>query len=150
MKSRKIKMKMCSRGVSFSALIILTLISRPLFGQDQALESVPTEEVKSLRDPFNPMVEQVTMPIYDFGQNARADSLYSDLIKVKVLALGESANSEKSAFLRLPEGEVIIVKEGEWFTIQSSDLKITPITIVEISSAKLVVLVDQRSKFILR
>lgn len=121
-----------------------------LLGAGVHIQAQEVTDAAPLRDPFNASLEQVGMPIYEFGGGGSGNSVYSDLIKIKVLALGENDSGDKRVFLQLPKGEIISVSEEEWFTIQGTDLRITPITIKEISDSRLVVLVDKRSQFILR
>ena len=134
------------------AVCFVFLLGIGLYVQAQDITNAVDEptDAAPLRDPFNASLEQVGMPIYAFGGGGNGNSVYSDLIKIKVLALGENDSGDKRVFLQLPKGEIISVSEEEWFTIQGTDLRITPITIKEISDSRLVVLVDKRSQFILR
>ena len=114
------------------------------------LEDVDNEQAGALRDPFNPLLQQVDIPLYSLQSSPGKKTIFNDLIQIKVLALGENERGQRTAFIKLPTNETIMVKEGEWFNIQGADFRIIPVSIKEIMDARLVVLIDQQSKFILR
>ncbi len=139
-------------------LATFLMIKNVVYSQEQNLDLDPSMDASTseniekveIRDPFNSMVQQVNIPIYALQNNQGQNPIFNDLIKIKVLVLGSSSSGKKVAYLELPQGEIIMVKEQDYFSIQGSDYKITPVHVKEITDTRMLVVIDQRSKFILR
>mgnify|MGYP001296278066 FL=1 len=114
---------------------------------DQSNEKVPVQ--KPMRDPFSAANREMGLPIYSATPAQTKNPIFKDLIKTQVLVLAENEVGERLAFIKLPMGEVLSVKEDDSFSIQSSDLSINTVEVVKISDISMRVRVD-RSEMILR
>ena len=92
---------------------------------------------------------EMGLPIYSATPAQTKNPIFKDLIKTQVLVLAENEIGERLAFIKLPMGEVLSVKENDSFSIQSSDLGINTVEVVKISDISMLVRVD-RSEMILR
>ena len=111
-------------------------------------EAEPTPK-ETLRDPFSAASQNMGLPIYSATTKINNNPIFKDLIQTEVLALAENQSGERLAFIRLPMGEILSVKENDSFSMQSSDLGINTIQVQTISDINIVVTVD-RSEMILR
>lgn len=102
-----------------------------------------------MRDPFSAANREMGLPIYSVTPAQTKNPIFKDLIKTQVLVLAENEVGERLAFIKLPMGEVLSVKENDSFSIQSSDLGINTVEVVKISDISMLVRVD-RSEMILR
>ena len=111
--------------------------------------SVKVPAPKPMRDPFSAANREMGLPIYSATPAQTKNPIFKDLIKTQVLVLAENEIGERLAFIKLPMGEVLSVKENDSFSIQSSDLGINTVEVVKISDISMLVRVD-RSEMILR
>ena len=121
--------------------------TNPSKQSDRPSDKVPA--LKTMRDPFSAANREMGLPIYRATPAQTKNPIFKDLIKTQVLVLAENEVGERLAFIKLPMGEVLSVKENDSFSIQSSDLGINTVEVVKISDISILVSVD-RSEMILR